>query len=220
MHGLKQLTKSDAKRLDHHFHPNQSGFEVLAFQRVAADLLEPRMRKSDRSRRSRQRAYVVPSRKRLTCGLQPDALASADYQYSHWLNPIFEQRARLRGCHLVLRFGNPIGSSQSPMIQDLMADPTGMSVVSTVAGFLTSNNRYGCRIESEFAPIVQSSLLCLRRRRNVGNVFHHRRPKPRAAPCCDREQLAPLHRSGHGWCLQRNYGPRISRRTGRHPHPR
>jgi hypothetical protein len=75
------------------FHANQGGFDVLAFQRVATDLLEPRVRKSKRSRRSRQRANVVPSRKRLTCGLQPDALASANYQYTHSPNPDLVQSA-------------------------------------------------------------------------------------------------------------------------------
>ncbi len=29
--------------------------------------------------------------------------------------------------------------------------------------------------------------------------------------------MAALHRSGHGWCLQRDYGPRRNRRPGRHP---
>ena len=50
MHGLEQLTKSDAQRLYHHFHATQGGLDGLAFQRVATNLLEPRIQKSDRSR--------------------------------------------------------------------------------------------------------------------------------------------------------------------------
>ena len=52
MNGLEQVSKSDAKGLYHHFHLDQGGFDILAFQRVATDFLEPQVRKSYPSGRS------------------------------------------------------------------------------------------------------------------------------------------------------------------------
>jgi hypothetical protein len=50
------------------------------------------------------------------------------------------------------------------------------------------------------------------------NLCNHRRPKPGATHRHDREQLAAPHRPGHGRRLQRDHGPRRSRRPDRHPH--
>ena len=88
MHGLKQLPKSDAKCLYHHFHANQGGFDVLAFQRVATDLLrasDPKVRSQPpiataRERRARPQAPGVSSPARCPCSrrLSVHALANPD----------------------------------------------------------------------------------------------------------------------------------------------
>ena len=66
MHGLKQVPKSDAKCLYHHIHPDQSGFDILAVQRVATNLLQlrignpiPTTDATARARRARPQALGV-----------------------------------------------------------------------------------------------------------------------------------------------------------------